>query len=251
MTLSPRTRKLLLTAHVTTSVGWCGALAVFIAHALIAVVSREEQLVRAMSIAMGLTAWLVIMPLSLATLGTGLAQALGIAWGLLRHYLGDFQAPVDRGGHGCVAAETWAYQPVGRGRQQSNVLRFGASGASHLPRATRGGGPGRVAGSSCAGDLQTSGTRSKRTDRRGSCLWPATLGQDFCSPYRHPDTAGGDHDAFGWPWARVTRVVVSQACRPTKSRGPMRSCCLRSTSPGSHSSVRSRCVESSRSAHTA
>ncbi|MBA3772774.1 MAG: hypothetical protein H0X13_09905 [Ramlibacter sp.] len=86
MIMSPRTRKLLLTAHVTTSVGWCGALAVFLAHALVAVMSREEQIVRAMSIAMGLTAWLVIMPLSLATLVTGLTQALGTAWGLLRHY---------------------------------------------------------------------------------------------------------------------------------------------------------------------
>ena len=35
---------------------------------------------------MGLTAWLVILPLSIATLVTGLVQALGTAWGLLRHY---------------------------------------------------------------------------------------------------------------------------------------------------------------------
>jgi hypothetical protein len=39
-----------------------------------------------MSLAMGLTAWWVIMPLSLITLVTGLTQALGTAWGLLRHY---------------------------------------------------------------------------------------------------------------------------------------------------------------------
>jgi len=84
--MSPRTRKLMLTAHITSSVGWCGALAVFLAHALVGLVSNEEQVVRAMSIAMGMTAWLVIMPLSLATLVTGLTQALGTAWGLLRHY---------------------------------------------------------------------------------------------------------------------------------------------------------------------
>jgi hypothetical protein len=35
---------------------------------------------------MGLTAWLVIMPLSVATLVSGLVQALGTTWGLLRHY---------------------------------------------------------------------------------------------------------------------------------------------------------------------
>jgi hypothetical protein len=84
--MSPRTRKLMLTAHITSSVGWCGALMVFLAHALVALTSPQEQVVRAMSIAMGLTAWLVIMPLSLATLATGIAQALGTAWGLVRHY---------------------------------------------------------------------------------------------------------------------------------------------------------------------
>jgi hypothetical protein len=86
MIMSPRTRKLMLTAHVTTSIGWCGALAVFLAHSLVALTSRDDQVVRAMSIAMGLTAWLVIVPLSVATLVTGLTQALGTAWGLVRHY---------------------------------------------------------------------------------------------------------------------------------------------------------------------
>jgi hypothetical protein len=84
--MSPRTRKLVLTAHVTTSVGWLGALAVFLAHALVGLISQEEQVVRATSIAMGLTAWVVIMPLSIATLVTGLTQAIGSAWGVARHY---------------------------------------------------------------------------------------------------------------------------------------------------------------------
>ena len=86
MTLTPSVRKLALTAHVTASVGWLGALAVFFAHALASVVSESEQVVRAASLAMGLTAWLVIMPLSIASLLTGLLQALGTAWGLVRHY---------------------------------------------------------------------------------------------------------------------------------------------------------------------
>jgi hypothetical protein len=84
--MSPRARKLVLTAHVTTSVGWLGALAVFLAHALVGLMSQEEQVVRATSIAMELTAWVVIMPLCIATLVTGLTQALGSAWGVARHY---------------------------------------------------------------------------------------------------------------------------------------------------------------------
>ncbi|MGH8222464.1 MAG: hypothetical protein ACREQZ_05775, partial [Woeseiaceae bacterium] len=35
---------------------------------------------------MGITAWFVILPLALASFATGLIQALGAAWGLLRHY---------------------------------------------------------------------------------------------------------------------------------------------------------------------
>ena len=86
MTMTPPIRQLALTAHVTASVGWLGALAVFLAHALASLMSQDEQMVRAASLAMGVTAWFVILPLSLASLTTGLVQALGTAWGLFRHY---------------------------------------------------------------------------------------------------------------------------------------------------------------------
>src|SRR5712691_11299758 len=86
MTMTAPLRKLTLTAHVTTSVGWVGALAVFLAHALASLISQDERVVRAASLAMGLTAWFVILPLSLASLTTGLVQALGTPWGLFRHY---------------------------------------------------------------------------------------------------------------------------------------------------------------------
>jgi hypothetical protein len=42
--------------------------------------------VRAAYLAMELTAWFVIAPLSLASLLTGLVQSLGTTWGLFRHY---------------------------------------------------------------------------------------------------------------------------------------------------------------------
>lgn len=86
MIMTPSLRKLTLTAHVTASVGWIGALAVFLAHALASLISQDEQMVRAASLAMGLTALFVILPLSLASLTTGLVQALGTSWGLFRHY---------------------------------------------------------------------------------------------------------------------------------------------------------------------
>src|SRR5687767_12928391 len=86
MTMTPKLRKFVFTAHITSSIAWFGALAVFLAHALASLMSENEQTVRAVSLAMGITAWFVILPLSLASLTTGLLQALGTAWGLFRHY---------------------------------------------------------------------------------------------------------------------------------------------------------------------
>jgi hypothetical protein len=76
----------MLTAHLTTSVGWVGALAVFLAHAATGLVSQDVQIIRAACLAMGITAWFVILPLSVGSAVTGIVQALGTAWGLIRHY---------------------------------------------------------------------------------------------------------------------------------------------------------------------
>ena len=84
--MPPSLRKLMLTTHVTASVGWVGALGVFLAHAVVSVASADAQRVRAACIAMGLSAWLVIFPLSLVSLVTGIVQALCTAFGLIRHY---------------------------------------------------------------------------------------------------------------------------------------------------------------------
>ncbi|HEX9754488.1 MAG TPA: hypothetical protein VGA42_02215 [Gemmatimonadales bacterium] len=86
MTMTPRFRKLALTAHVTSSVGWLGAVAGFLALAVAGLTSQDAQTVRAAYIAMELTGWFVLVPLALASLLTGLVQSLGTTWGLFRHY---------------------------------------------------------------------------------------------------------------------------------------------------------------------
>jgi hypothetical protein len=86
MQLPLTARKFMLTAHVLASVGWFGALLVFLAHAVASIMSNDLQMVRSVCIAMALTAWFVILPLSLASFVTGIVQALGTAWGLPRHY---------------------------------------------------------------------------------------------------------------------------------------------------------------------
>src|SRR3984893_17524792 len=45
-----------------------------------------SQIVRAASLAMDLTAWVVILPLSFASPLSGIVQSLGTMWGLFRHY---------------------------------------------------------------------------------------------------------------------------------------------------------------------
>ena len=86
MIMSPRLHKLALTAHVTSSVGWLGSVAGFLVLAITGVTSQDAEVVRAAYVAMALLAWYVIVPLSLASLLTGLVQALGTQWGLVRHY---------------------------------------------------------------------------------------------------------------------------------------------------------------------
>ena len=86
MIMSPAVRKVALTAHVATSVGWLGAVASFLALAIAGIASDDAQIVRAAYLAMESTTWFVIVPLGFASLLTGLVVSLGTAWGLFRHY---------------------------------------------------------------------------------------------------------------------------------------------------------------------
>lgn len=86
MIMGPRLRKFALTAHVIASVGWLGAVAVFVAHAILGVTSEDAQVVRAVYLVMEPAAWFVLVPLAFASLLTGLVQSLGTTWGLFRHY---------------------------------------------------------------------------------------------------------------------------------------------------------------------
>lgn len=86
MLMAPRIRRFALTAHVVSSVGWLGAIAVFLALSLAALTIDDAQAVRAAYLAMDLAMWSVLVPLALASLVTGVLQGLGTKWGLMRHY---------------------------------------------------------------------------------------------------------------------------------------------------------------------
>jgi hypothetical protein len=86
MTMTPGVRKFALTAHVVASVGWLGAVAGTVALAIVGLTSQDGQMVRAAYLAMEAIGWSVLVPLSLASLVTGVVQALGTTWGLFQHY---------------------------------------------------------------------------------------------------------------------------------------------------------------------
>jgi hypothetical protein len=86
MMMSAALRKFALTTHITSSVGWLGSVAAFLALAIAGVGSQDSQTVRAAYLAMHLITWFVIVPFSLASFFTGLVESLGTPWGLFRHY---------------------------------------------------------------------------------------------------------------------------------------------------------------------
>jgi hypothetical protein len=79
-------QKFTLLAHITFSVGWFGVVVPYLALAIAALTSRDEQIVRAACLSMRLIGWFVIVPFSLAALVSGLVQSLSTRWGLFRHW---------------------------------------------------------------------------------------------------------------------------------------------------------------------
>jgi hypothetical protein len=86
MTMPPGVRKFALATHLTSSVGWVGAVAAYVALDVTVSTSHDPQLVRAAWIAMGVVVAWAIVPLAIAALLTGLVMALGTKWGLFRHW---------------------------------------------------------------------------------------------------------------------------------------------------------------------
>ena len=84
--MTPRLRKFTLTAHITFSVGWLGAVVAYLALAIVGLTTHDAQMMRAAYLSMEMIGWFVIVPFSLATLLAGLIESLGTPWGLFRHW---------------------------------------------------------------------------------------------------------------------------------------------------------------------
>jgi hypothetical protein len=86
MAFAPAFRRFTFTTHVTSSVGWVGAVLVFLALAGIGLTSQDERTVRGAYLVMVPAAWFVLVPLAHAALVSGIVLSLGTPWGLIRHY---------------------------------------------------------------------------------------------------------------------------------------------------------------------
>jgi hypothetical protein len=79
-------RRFTFTTHITSSVGWVGAVMAFLALAVIALTSDDEATVRGAYLVMAPASWFVLVPLAHVSLLSGVALSLGTPWGLFRHY---------------------------------------------------------------------------------------------------------------------------------------------------------------------
>jgi hypothetical protein len=78
-------RKLVLTSHVIVSLGWFGAAAAVLALAATGLATADAAVASGAYLGTEVIWRFVIIPLSLGALLTGLVQAFGTEWGLLRH----------------------------------------------------------------------------------------------------------------------------------------------------------------------
>lgn len=86
MMLTNRTRKFALTAHLTFSVGWLGAVVAYLSLVIRVMTTADVQTVSGSWTAMETTGWYAIVPLAIGAFLTGLVVSLGTTWGLFRHY---------------------------------------------------------------------------------------------------------------------------------------------------------------------
>ena len=84
--LSPRTRKLVLTVHVVTSVGWLGSAYAMLVLVIAALRTDDYQLRRGAYLVMHLFDSTIAWPVGLAALLSGVLLSLTTKWGLVRYY---------------------------------------------------------------------------------------------------------------------------------------------------------------------
>jgi hypothetical protein len=84
--LAPAARKALLVLHIVAGIGWMGVDIALLALLITARTTDDPLLVISGFNAIGVIVPIVVPPLSLAILGTGIILGLGTRWGLVRYW---------------------------------------------------------------------------------------------------------------------------------------------------------------------
>jgi hypothetical protein len=84
--MPPSWRKAGLVAHVAGSVGWLGVVVASVVLGIVGMTSDDPDVVRGVHLVLEPLGWYTLVPFSVVSLITGIVQALGTRWGLVRHY---------------------------------------------------------------------------------------------------------------------------------------------------------------------
>lgn len=81
MTMSPDTRKIVFSVRLAVSVGWIGAIILYLTLGVATVTGLDSHTIRAAWTTMDLAGSYAIVPLALSTLLTGVLTSVGTKWG--------------------------------------------------------------------------------------------------------------------------------------------------------------------------
>ena len=84
--MKPAARRALLVVHIGTTVGWLGAVAASLTLAVVALATTDTTVANAALLTLEPLGWAALVPMSLASLASGVIQSLASPWGLVRHY---------------------------------------------------------------------------------------------------------------------------------------------------------------------
>ena len=84
--MPPTIRKLALTLHITSSVGWIGIVIAYLVIATAMRFSDDIRMIQTGWTLLELIGWYVLVPIALSALTTGPLMSLGTRWGLFQHY---------------------------------------------------------------------------------------------------------------------------------------------------------------------
>lgn len=83
--MAPVLRRFVLLVHVTTSIGFLGAVAAYVALAATAS-TAAPAIASAAWAGIAIVVWYVVVPLAFTSLIVGVVSGLGTPWGLFRYY---------------------------------------------------------------------------------------------------------------------------------------------------------------------